>query len=173
MKMAKHKLNLIGAKFQFVKADKVDDAIFNKCAGRKSAYAEALEFLVENTDQRMEVDSLTARGAIAAQAHKRGIRIVFGESAGKLYVKVIGKDTPESLALNALEKGPLNMIEMENVIHAVYRGQSVQDVISKLSASGQISLQNVTGTQNKKWHLLRSKALYGTNQFPIAVARGV
>lgn len=144
--------------FRFVKADKVDDAIFDKTlAGRKSLYAEALEHLVVHPDERLEVDNLTAKSGFAAQANKHGIRVLFAEKDGKLYVKVIGKDTPEQAILNVLAVSPLNMVEIEAMLAKTFKSMVVDSasLIRKLSEGGQIALQSVAGTQVKKWHLMR------------------
>lgn len=142
------------AAFRFVPAAKVDDQIF-QTVGRKSVYADALHHLVEHPEERMEVDSPGARTGIASQANKNGIKILFGEANGKLYVKVIGKESPEQTILDSLEDQPMNLVEIESLLAKKHRGLRAQDVLDTLARNGKIALQTVTGTNAKKWHLLR------------------
>lgn len=147
------------AKFRFVPAAKVPAVIFdNDGRGRVSAYLLALQHLLENPGQLLEVDSLTARGGINGQAKKHGIKVLFGEKDGKLYVRVLEQESPEACVLKALERGPLNMLELEAEVDKTHRGADVGKLIDALSSNSKIRLQTMAGTNAKKWHLVKAVA---------------
>lgn len=151
---AKRRIPMASA-FQFVKAASVSDDIFAKPDGRKSVYRDALQHLFDHPDERMEVASVTARGAIAAQAKKGGFKVLFGERDQKLYVKVIGKDSEADRVLLLLADEPANVLELEaSLAKQKTKVDNLPELLQKLSESGHVALRTVPGTNVKKWHLV-------------------
>lgn len=141
------------APFRLLDASELVDPIIFESGSkrRKSLYLGALQSLLAKPGQLMEVDSLTARGAILAQAKKHGITVLFAEKTGKLYVKVLGKQSAEECVLKALQPGPLTLVEIETELVKAHSATDVNELVKTLSESHKIALRTVAGTNVRKW----------------------
>ncbi len=137
--------------FRIVDESDVADVLFGGSKGRVSLYLQALQGLLTKPGKVLEVDSPTARAGIYAQAKKHGIAILFGESRGKLYVKVIAKAGPEEFVLALLKDAPLTAVEIDVALGEKHPGAEFRTVVGPLSQSDKIILRTIAGV--KKWQL--------------------
>ncbi len=77
--------------------------------------------------------------------------MLFGEKGGKLYVKVLGKQSAEECVLKALQDGPLELSEIAAVLAKAYPNAAGVELMKTLADSGKVALRTVAGTSQKKW----------------------
>jgi hypothetical protein len=128
--------------------------------GRKqsvSPYLTALqELLRAGPDQFLEFANVGAKQSIWAQAKKHGLKILFAEKDGKLYVKLEQESGVEALVFDYANY-PYGRSQYDIGRHLEYlgfKGQNVKELLQTLSANGKITLREIrqeNGTTAKMW----------------------